>query len=141
MAVLRPEDTCWRLARATRAAFLIDNEAYFTAVFDALQSARRSVLLLGWGFDPRTRLFPDGFDGRDDPDEVGRILVELARARPELDVRLLIWKSALPISASQEFFPHRARKYFRDTPVHFRLDDSVPFGACHHQKVVVIDDR
>jgi phosphatidylserine/phosphatidylglycerophosphate/cardiolipin synthase-like enzyme len=141
MAVLRPEDTCWRLARATRAAFLIDNEAYFTAVFDALQSARRSVLLLGWGFDPRTRLFPDGFDGRDDPDEVGRILVELARARPELDVRLLIWKSALPISASQEFFPHRARRYFRGTPVHFRLDDSVPFGACHHQKVLVIDDR
>jgi phosphatidylserine/phosphatidylglycerophosphate/cardiolipin synthase-like enzyme len=141
MTVLRPGDTCWRTARAERAAFLIDNEAYFTAVFEALQKARRSVLLLGWGFDPRTRMFPDGYDGPDDPDEVGRILVELARARPELDVRLLIWKSALPISASQEFFPHRARKYFRDTPVHFRLDDSVPFGACHHQKVLVIDDR
>jgi phosphatidylserine/phosphatidylglycerophosphate/cardiolipin synthase-like enzyme len=56
-------------------------------------------------------------------------------------VRLLIWKSALPISASQEFFPHRARAYFRDTPVHFRLDDAVPFGACHHQKALVIDDR
>ncbi len=141
MTVLRPADTCWRTARAERAAFLIDNEAYFTAVFDALQKARRSVLLLGWGFDPRTRLFPDGYDGPDDPDEVGRILVELAYARPELDVRLLIWKSALPISASQEFFPHRARKYFQGTPVRFRLDDSVPFGACHHQKVLVVDDR
>lgn len=141
MTVLRPGDTCWRTARAERAALLIDNEAYFTAVFDALQKARRSVLLLGWGFDPRTRLFPDGYDGPDDPDEVGRILVELASARPELDVRLLIWKSALPISASQEFFPHRARRYFRHTPVKFRLDDSVPFGACHHQKVLVVDDR
>jgi phosphatidylserine/phosphatidylglycerophosphate/cardiolipin synthase-like enzyme len=141
MTVLKPQDTCWRIARAGRAAFLIDNEAYFTAVFDALQNARRSILLLGWGFDPRTRLFPDGYDGPDDPDEVGRILVELARARPELDIRLLIWRSALPISASQEFFPHRARAYFRDTPVHFRLDDAVPFGACHHQKVLVVDDR
>jgi phosphatidylserine/phosphatidylglycerophosphate/cardiolipin synthase-like enzyme len=141
MTVLRPGDTCWRTARAKRAAFLIDNEAYFTAVFDALQNARRSILLLGWGFDPRTRMFPDGFDGPDDPDEVGRILVELARARPQLDVRLLIWRSALPIAASQEFFPHRARRYFRGTPVHFRLDDSVPFGACHHQKVLVVDDR
>jgi phosphatidylserine/phosphatidylglycerophosphate/cardiolipin synthase-like enzyme len=141
MTFLRPGDTCWRTAQARRAAMLIDNQAYFTAVFDALQKARRSVLLLGWGFDPRTRLFPDGYDGPDDPDEVGRILVELARARPELDVRLLIWKSALPISASQEFFPHRARKYFHNTPVHFRLDDSVPFGACHHQKVLVVDDR
>jgi phosphatidylserine/phosphatidylglycerophosphate/cardiolipin synthase-like enzyme len=25
--------------------------------------------------------------------------------------------------------------------VKFRLDDQVPMGACHHQKVVVIDDR
>jgi phosphatidylserine/phosphatidylglycerophosphate/cardiolipin synthase-like enzyme len=67
--------------------------------------------------------------------------VELARARPELDVRLLIWRSALPIAAQQEFFPHKARAWFKDTPVKFRLDDSVPFGACHHQKVLVVDDR
>jgi phosphatidylserine/phosphatidylglycerophosphate/cardiolipin synthase-like enzyme len=141
MTVFRPGDTCWRTARAERGAFLVDNEAYFTAVFDAFQNARRSIFLLGWGFDPRTRLFPDGYDGPDDPDEVGRILVALACARPDLDVRVLIWRSALPIAASQEFFPHKARRFFRHTPVHFRLDDSVPFGACHHQKVVVIDDR
>src|SRR5206468_7253462 len=110
MAVVRPGDSCCGTAQAHRASFVIDNRAYFAAVFDALQKARRSILLLGWGLDPRTRLFPDGYDGPDDPDEVGRILVELACARPELDVRLLIWKSALPISASQEFFPHKARK-------------------------------
>jgi phosphatidylserine/phosphatidylglycerophosphate/cardiolipin synthase-like enzyme len=141
MAVLQAGETFWRSARADRAAFLIDTEAYFAAVFDALHKARRSILLLGWGFDPRTRLCPDGYDGPDDPDEVGRILVELACAKPELDIRLLIWKSALPISASQEFFPHKARKFFHNTPVKFRLDDQVPFGACHHQKVLIIDDR
>lgn len=141
MTVFSPGDTCWRTARAARAAFLIDNEAFFTAAFSAITSARRSILLLGWGFDPRTRLFPDGYDGPDDPDEVGRILVELAAERPDLDIRLLIWKSALPISASQEFFPHKARRYFRGTRVRFVLDDAVPFGACHHQKVLVIDDR
>lgn len=139
--VLNVGETCWRKVRANRAAFLVDTEAYFTAVFDALQQARRSVLLLGWGFDPRTRLFPDGYDGPDDPDEIGRILIELARARPDLDIRLLIWRSALPIAAQQEFFPHRARRWFKGTPVKFRLDDQVPFGACHHQKVLVIDDR
>lgn len=141
IAAVRAGETCWRTARADRAAFLVDTEAYFTAVFDALQKARRSVLLLGWGFDPRTRLFPDGYDGPDDPDEVGRILIELATARPELDVRLLIWRSALPIAAQQEFFPHKARRWFKDSPVQFRLDNQVPFGACHHQKVLVIDDR
>ena len=94
-SVLRPGDTCWRTARADRAAFLIDTEAYFAAIFDAFQKARRSIFILGWGFDPRTRLFPDGYDGPNDPDEVGRILIDLARSRPELDVRLLIWRSAL----------------------------------------------
>ena len=139
--MLQAGETCWRTARADRAAFLVDTEAYFTAVFDALQKARRSILLLGWGFDPRTRLFPDGYDGPDDPDEIGRILIELACARLDLDIRLLIWRSAFPIAAQQEFFPHRARAWFKDTPVKFRLDDQVPFGACHHQKVLVIDDR
>lgn len=141
MTLLIPGETCWRTERADRAAFLIDTEAYFTALYEALQGARRSILILGWGFDPRARLFPDGYDGPDDPDEVGHVLLRLARERPELDVRLLIWKSALPIRATQEFFPHRARRWFENTSVKFHLDDSVPMGACHHQKVVVIDDR
>lgn len=140
MTILIPGETCWRKARAGRAAFLVDAEAYFTAVFEALRQARRSVLLLGWGFDPRTRLFPDGADGEDDPDEIGRVLLALSKARPDLDIRLLIWRSALPISASQDFFPHRAHAWFKGTRVKFRLDNSVPLGACHHQKVVVVDD-
>lgn len=141
MSVLDEGETCWRIARAHRAAVLIDNQAYFAAVFAALEKARRSVLLLGWGFDPRTRLFPDGYEGPDDPDEIGRVLVELAAERPELDIRLLVWRSALPIAASQDFFPHKARRWFAGTAVTFRLDDTVPFGACHHQKVLVVDDR
>ena len=141
MTLLTPGETCWRTDHADRVAFLIDTEAYFTALHEAMQRAERSILILGWGFDPRARLFPDGYDGPDDPDEVGHVLLRLANERPELDVRLLIWKSALPIAASQEFFPHKARKWFENTKVKFRLDDQVPMGACHHQKVVVIDDR
>lgn len=141
MSRLIPGETCWRVAQADRVAFLIDNEAYFTALYEAFQKARRSILILGWGFDPRTRLAPDGHEGPNDPDEVGHVLLKLAAERPELDIRVLIWKSALPIAASQQFFPHKARKWFRGTGVRFELDDQVPFGACHHQKVVVIDDR
>ncbi|HEY0646577.1 phospholipase D-like domain-containing protein [Phenylobacterium sp.] len=141
MSLLIPGETCWRTDTADRCAFLIDTEAYFTALYEAFQKARRSILILGWAFDPRTRLFPDGYDAPDDPDEVGHVLLRLARERPELDIRLLIWKSALPIAATQEFFPHKARKWFEGSRVKFRLDDQVPMGACHHQKVVVIDDR
>ncbi|TAJ71705.1 MAG: phospholipase [Phenylobacterium sp.] len=141
MSVLTPGETCWRTEKADRVAFLVDTEAYFTALYEAMMKARRSILILGWGFDPRARLFPDGYDGPDDLDEVGHVLLRLAAERPELDIRLLIWKSALPIAASQEFFPHKARKWFQGSRVKFHLDDQVPLGACHHQKVVVIDDR
>ncbi len=107
----------------------------------AVRQARRSIMLLGWSFDPRTRLQPGPEEVEDAADEIGNVLKDLAKRRPNLDVRVLIWKSALPISASQDFFPHRARPWFRGSPVKFRLDASVPYGACHHQKVLVIDDR
>lgn len=141
MNILRPGETCWRVARASRAAFIVDTEAYYTAIYEALQKAQHSVLLLGWGFDPRVRLFPDGHESPNDPDEVGRVLIELSEARPDLEIRLLIWKSALPIAASQQFFPHKARAWFRGSRVKFVLDDQVPFGGCHHQKALVIDDK
>ena len=131
----------WRVARAERVSFLVDSAAYFAAAMSAIRQARRSILLLGWSFDPRTRLQPGPEDVTGAPDEIGNVLKSLAARRPELDVRVLIWKSALPISASQNFFPHRARSWFAGSPVRFRLDSSVPYGACHHQKVLVIDDR
>ena len=130
----------WRTAPARRVSFLVDSAAYFAAAMSAIRQARRSILLLGWSFDPRTRLQPGPEDVTGAPDEIGNVLKALAQRRPELDVRVLIWKSALPISASQNFFPHRARGWFRGSPVHFRLDSTVPYGACHHQKVLVIDD-
>ncbi|MEI7933213.1 MAG: phospholipase D-like domain-containing protein, partial [Alphaproteobacteria bacterium] len=134
------DDTRWRTARAGRVAWLVDSQAYFSAAYDALLKAQRSVLLLGWGFDPRTRLAPDGGVEGGEPDEIGKLLLRLSEQRPDLDIRLLVWKSSLPISATQEFFPHRARQWFERSRVKFVLDDRVPFGACHHQKLLVIDD-
>src|SRR5580658_11350861 len=136
MGLLRATETCWRLGPTGRVKVLVDGQDYFRAVLEALRRARRSIHLLGWSFDPRARLTPDAAH----PAEIGRTLIELARRNPLLDVRLLVWRSALPISATQSGFPHRARSWFRGTPVRFELDDKVPLGACHHQKVVVIDD-
>jgi phosphatidylserine/phosphatidylglycerophosphate/cardiolipin synthase-like enzyme len=137
--LLQPGRTCWRTATATRAAVILDTQDYFRAAKAAMLNARRSVYLLGWAFDPLTQFTPDPSGSGPKDDRAGPFLRELA-LRPGLDVRVLIWKSALPVAASQHFFPHRAKACFRDTPAHFRLDESVPFGACHHQKVLVIDD-
>jgi len=136
MGLLRAGETCWRLGPTGRVKVLVDGQDYFRVLLEAVRQARRSIHLLGWSFDPRARLTPDAAD----PGQLGRTLIELATANPALDVRLLVWRSALPISATQSGFPHRAKRWFNGTPVRFELDDKVPLGACHHQKVVVIDD-
>ncbi|HZZ37396.1 MAG TPA: phospholipase, partial [Caulobacteraceae bacterium] len=140
MALLQTGRTCWRVDEASRVAFLIDYQDYYAALVAALEKARRQVLVLGWSFDPRTRTRPDGRPDGAAPDAIGRLLIGLTERRPDLDVRVLIWRSALAISATQDFFPHRAKGWFKGTAVEFRLDATVPFGACHHQKLVVIDD-
>ncbi len=137
--LLTPGRNCWRVERADRFAVLMENEAYFDALRSALAKARRSVVVLGWQFDPRTRLDPES-PHHDHQAQIGHQLRMLVKARPDLDVRLLIWKSPLLIAASQGFYPHRARGWFRKRMVEFRLDPPPAIGACHHQKVIIIDD-
>ena len=139
--LLQPGVTCWRTAPAGRVSFLLDTSAYFSTAKAVMLQARRSIHLIGWAFDPLTQLEPGPDGGGPASDQVAELLKRLAREQPELDVRVLVWKSALPISASQHFFPHRARRAFRGSGVRFRLDATVPFGACHHQKVLVVDDQ
>jgi len=136
----RPGRNCWRTATAGRFAILMENAAYFEALRSSLEQARRSIVILGWQFDPRTRLDAEAAPG-DHQAEIGHQLRMLVKAKPELDVRLLIWKSPLLIAASQGFYPHRAQRWFRRRMVELRLDNPGVLGACHHQKVVVIDDE
>lgn len=136
---LRQGDNCWRVRRAGRFSVLMENADYFSALSSALSKAKRSVVVLGWQFDPRTRLNADTRPG-DRQAEIGHQLRMMIKQNPDLDIRLLIWKSPLLIAASQGFFPQRAHRWFRRRMVDFRLDSPGPLGACHHQKVVVIDD-
>jgi phosphatidylserine/phosphatidylglycerophosphate/cardiolipin synthase-like enzyme len=142
--LLRQGETCWRLEDAERAAFLIDSADYFAALKTALLSARRSIWILAWTFDPLARLTPDRTPRSRDPeqaDRLGLLLRRVAALNPALDVRVLAWDMPLGIAASQLFAPQRGRVYFHGSRVHYRLDDSLPKSACHHQKIVVIDDR
>lgn len=138
--LLTPGAGVWRTERAHRFAPLMENDAYFAALASALEKAERSIVVLGWQFDPRTHLSVEA--GADDrAAEIGHRLRLLVKQKPELDVRLLIWKSPLLIAASQGFYPHRARGWFRKRTVEFRMDSPGPIGACHHQKAVIIDDK
>jgi len=142
--LLRDDDTCWRTDRADALAFLIDGAEYFAAVKAAILRARHSVWILAWVFDPRTRPGPDRIERSGDPtpaDRLGLLLRRLAALNPALDVRVLAWDMPFPINASQALAPQRAVAEFMGSRVKFRLDNSLPNSACHHQKLVVVDGR
>jgi len=138
--LLKTDTTCWRAEMADRAAIIIDVADYFAAVKSAITRAKRSVMILGWAFHPKTIL--DVEPEHSDPAACGiaTFLTDLAEKRPALDIRILCWKAALPVAITQGMYPQRSGKYFEHSRVKFVLDGRLPAGASHHQKVVVIDD-
>lgn len=133
--------TCWCIEKADRAAVILDMADYFTAAKAAMLKARRSIHLLNWAFDPDTQFEPQP-DGRDDDsDRIGPFLKRLSEEKPDLDIRILCWKASLPISATQKFSTLKDRRCFAGSTVNMKLDGHLPFGASHHQKLIVIDDR
>ena len=137
--LLAPGLTCWKRETASRAALLIDMAAYFDAAMEAMSRAKHCVHLLNWAFEANTRFHPEPNGAGKASDQIGNFLVALAK-NPDLDVRVLCWKSAMPVAATQHFFPFMDRKAFAGTNVKFVLDGKLPIGACHHQKSIVIDD-
>ena len=141
MSLLSPGRNCWRIERAGRLAFLIDGAAYFSAVRSALAKARRTVFILGWDFDSRIRLVPQGAgDGL--PEELGAFLMALVRRTRSLRIYVLSWDFAMVFALDREWVPlyklgWKTRPHRR---LEFRLDDRHPPSGSHHQKVVVIDD-
>jgi len=131
--------TSWKTETAGRAALLIDMEAYFDAAMDAMSRAKHCVHLLNWAFEANTLFHPEPGGGGKDCDRIGNFLIALAE-NPDLDVRVLCWKSAMPVAATQHFFPFMDRRVFAGSKVKFVLDDKLPMGACHHQKMIVVDD-
>jgi len=142
--LLRPGDTCWRVAQADRLALLVDGAAYFAAAKAAILNARHSIWLLAWVFDPLTRLTPDRNKKSGDPenpDRLGLLLRRLSSLNPALDVRILAWDMPWLIGAPQGLPCQRGRAYFVGSRVKYRLDHTLPRSACHHQKALIIDGR
>ncbi|PKH33167.1 hypothetical protein BI292_26370 [Pseudomonas sp. 43NM1] len=65
---------------------LINGDKAFGAVYDAIQSAQKSVEIISWGFDPAMRFKPGG-------DRIGELLD--VRGRHGVKTRVLIWKNPL----------------------------------------------
>ncbi|MGZ9033596.1 MAG: VTT domain-containing protein [Rhodospirillales bacterium] len=132
-------ETCWRCVRAHRVSVLIDAAAYFSAFKAAALRARRSIIIVGWDVDSRVRLEPD----RDDvpaPDRLGDFLDHLVVNRPGLHVHVLAWDFPIVLAGDREMFTSYRLGLMTHRRLRYCLDAVHPVGACHHQKIVVIDD-
>ena len=138
-SILQPSRNCQLIAKARRAAWLIDGQAYFGALHQALCRARRTIFIVGWDLHSEVRLVREKDTGGY-PSTLGKLLETLARERPQLQIFLLSWDFAMIYAMEREFFPRYRLKWRTRDNIHFILDGHHPVGASQHQKVVVIDD-
>jgi len=128
---------CWKVERADRVSFLVDGAAYFSAFREAAIRARHGILILGWDFDSRIRMLPDGRT-HEFPDRLGEFLHHLLARRKQLHVYVLTWDFHMIYWREREWWlPSKLSEHRR---LHFLRDGAHPVGASHHQKIVVIDD-
>jgi phospholipase D1/2 len=137
--LLIPGKTCWRLEHANRVALIVDAAAYYAAVKAAMLKAKRSIILLGWDFDTRVELEKDPTDPTV-PNRFGDFLERLVADCPELEIQVLKWDFSMIFALEREIFPTALMDLITHSRVTFRLDGEHPASACHHQKLVVIDD-
>ncbi|MBU4609467.1 phospholipase [Achromobacter sp. GG226] len=126
-------------ARADRLSIVVDAAPYYRAVKEALLQARHSVFLIGWDFDARMKLQPEGAT-LPGPNRIGPFLSWLARRNPALRIRILKWDMGLFASMARGETPVFIVRWLFGKRVAMKLDHAHPPLSAHHSKILVIDD-
>lgn len=137
-SLLRPGDNCYAVARAARAAFFTEADAYYRAFRQAAERATQAIVVVGWDFDIRTPLAADR-RGRVRL-RLGDFLNKLAKRRPRLEIYVLAWDYGALHRAEDEMRPLYGPGWHPHGRVHLHYDSTNADGSSHHQKMVVIDD-
>jgi phosphatidylserine/phosphatidylglycerophosphate/cardiolipin synthase-like enzyme/uncharacterized membrane protein YdjX (TVP38/TMEM64 family) len=139
-AILTPGRTCWRLDRADRFRCIQDGADYFRFVRDAILNARHTIFILGWDISGRVNLLP-GHEHAGEPVRLDELLAFVAKRNPRLRCYVLIWDYGSLYTLERDPLSRYRLGWRTPRRVRFGYDDHHPFGASHHQKVVVVDDR
>ncbi len=142
--IFEPDTTCWRIARADKMCLIVDAADYFRILRRVFTAARKELLLIGWDFDFELEMLPgesdeNGLAPDGLPNQLGGFIEAVVEQSPDLNVYLLKWNGAV-LAAPGAVLPSLALATFGSDRIHFALDGHHPFGACHHQKIVVADD-
>jgi phosphatidylserine/phosphatidylglycerophosphate/cardiolipin synthase-like enzyme len=138
--IVRPGHNCWRVERADRMRCIQDAAEYFRLVRRAMLSAEHTIFTLGWDTSAHTELLP-GETPSDGPARLDQLLAWIARRRPELRCYVLTWDYGLLHLFERDPLTRWRLGWRMPSNVTFAFDDHHALGGCHHQKVVVVDDR
>ena len=138
-SLFQPGRNCIRVARARRAALLVDGEHYFTAFMQAAERAQRSILIVAWDFNSRMRLRCDNDPGGAPP-ILGDFLNYLARRKRQLRIQVLDWDFPMVYGTDREFPLLYGTTWKPHRRIELCYDNTHPTIGSHHQKIVVVDD-
>lgn len=140
--ILRPGRNVWRIEEASRARLLVDAAEYYGVLRRAMRCAEHSLLIVGWDIDSRTPLVgPQGSADDGLPETLGAFLTALAEEKPNLSIKLLLWDYSVLYAKERELLPAMQFRWMSPGNIDLCLDNEIPLGGSHHQKLVVIDDR
>jgi len=125
------------IAKADEGCFILGGANYFRAVREAVLAAERSVWILGWDFHSKVRMLRSEDDGH--PARLGDFLIDALELKPDLEIHILIWDFSMIYAAEREWSRLFGSSGTEHPRLHFQMDDKLPIGASHHQKVVIID--
>jgi phosphatidylserine/phosphatidylglycerophosphate/cardiolipin synthase-like enzyme/uncharacterized membrane protein YdjX (TVP38/TMEM64 family) len=120
---------------------LVDAAAYFAALRRAMRKARHVIYIVGWDINSRMRLVGESGEPDDGlPATLGDFLCALVHDNPNLSIKLLLWDYSVVYSFEREPMPSLTLQWKTPPQIELCLDDALPVGSSHHQKLVVIDD-
>ena len=129
---------CWRIARADKAAVIVDAADYYRIIAGVMEAAEKRIFIAGWDFDTRIALSPDEH-GKGET--LGRFFLRLAKEKPHRQIDILKWNFGAMKQLLHATSVVWLWRWERTKAIDFRFDRSHPVGCSHHQKIVVIDDR
>ncbi|MBX3162710.1 MAG: phospholipase [Deltaproteobacteria bacterium] len=139
-AILVPGLTCGRMLAAPPSGVLVDVRSFYASLYDAFERAERSILMLGWQFESKVALLHGAdAEGRTHPIQLVELLRALCEERPHLHVHILAWDASAVFAFERVPLQRLMFTVRGHTRVHYRQDRQHPFGASHHQKLVVVD--
>lgn len=96
---------------------------------------------MGWDIDSRIRLVGNNPPKDGAPENLRDFLDFLVGESPQLRIHVLLWDFSVLYSLEREPVPALNLIWSTPPQIEVCLDDVVPLGSSHHQKLVIIDGK